>query len=189
MPESTMMLGWLKQRMINRTVSLSQWNNVTVGGLVLLTMLTVIAEVNAASAGSNRLQSTETQKPMIYPQLGHSALPLDAKLSPDGRRVISLGGDGVLRVWDRQTSRELYLIMASDHLDGELESAKRLFVNRDGKQVAVRGVKGGRDLLTIVSVASGEILREIWLDHNDMKESKVKDLDVSPDFSTVVSFF
>lgn len=91
MPESTMMLGWLKQRMINRRASLSQWNNVTVGGLVLLTMLTVIAEVNAASAGSNSSQSTETQRPMIYPQLGHSDLPLDAKLIPDGRRVISLG--------------------------------------------------------------------------------------------------
>ncbi|KXJ99073.1 MAG: hypothetical protein UZ03_NOB001003386 [Nitrospira sp. OLB3] len=185
MPDSTMMLGWLKQRMINRTVSLSQWNSVTVCGLVLLTMLTVIAEVNAASAGSNRSQSTETQKPMIYPQLGHSALPLDAKLSPDGRRVISLGGDGVLRVWDRQTSRELYLILASDHLSWSIESEKRLFVNRDGKQVAVRGGKGGRDLLTIVSVASGEILREIWLDHDDMKGSKVKDLDVSQDFSMV----
>lgn len=189
MPDSTMMPGWLKQRMINRRVLLSQWNSVTVCGLVLLTMLTVIAEVNAASAGSNRSQSTEIQKPTIYPQLGHSALPLDAKLSPDGRRVISLGGDGVLRVWDRQTSRELYLIMASDHLDGELESKKRLFVNRDGRQVAVRGVKGERDLLTIVSVASGEILREIWLDHDDMKGSKVKDLDVSPDFSTVAAAY
>lgn len=185
MPHSTMIPGWRKQRMINRRASLFQWNNVTVGGLVLLTMLAVIAEVNAVSAGSNRSQSTETQRPVTYPQLGHSALPLDAKFSPDGRRVISLGGDGVLRVWDRQTSRELYLIMVSDHLDVSLYSEKRLFVNRDGKQVAVRGVKGGRDLLTIVSVASGEILREIWLDHNDMKESKVKDLDVSPDFSTV----
>lgn len=66
----------------------------TVGGLVLLTMLTVIAEANAASGGSNSSQPTETQRPTIYPQLGHSALRLDAKLSPDGRRVISLGGDG-----------------------------------------------------------------------------------------------
>jgi WD40 repeat protein len=47
---------------------------------------------------------------------GHTGYVNDAESSPDGRRIVTVGGDGTTRVWDARTGEELSVLRGQSGL-------------------------------------------------------------------------
>jgi WD40 repeat protein len=65
----------------------------------------------------------------VFPQLGHSVWVNSAAFSPDGKFVLSGSGDGILKLWDAETGREIRTFAGHS---GSVESAA---FSPDGKFV------------------------------------------------------
>ena len=80
---------------------------------------------------------------------GHASVVLSAVFSPDGRRVVTAGGDdGTARIWDARSGASLAVL---DHTD-EVESA---VFSPDGTRVVTAG---GTGTARIWDAASGTSL-------------------------------
>jgi RNA polymerase sigma factor (sigma-70 family) len=99
--------------------------------------------------------------------LRHPASVRRARFSPDGRHVISGGGDGAVRVWDAATGKEVRALRLSDPAHGgRREQVTNLALSGGGKQVVSLSVGFGfKDAgqsyrLTTWDVATGKRLNE-----------------------------
>ncbi|MEG4082768.1 WD40 repeat domain-containing protein [Microcoleus sp. POL10_C6] len=80
---------------------------------------------------------------------GHSSSINAIALTPDGKQIVSGADDGILKVWDLATGKELR------SLSGHRNAVTAIIVTPDGKQV-ISGSKDGT--LTVWNLARGEKL-------------------------------
>ncbi len=94
---------------------------------------------------------------------GHSGPVYGGAFSPDGKKAISSGADGTLRLWDAKTGKEL------KRLDGHSGRIWTLAFAPDGR----RAISGGFDRsIRLWDLASGRELRR-FSGHNDYVRSVV----------------
>ena len=84
---------------------------------------------------------------------GHAAIITSVKFSPDGRQLLSSSHDRTARLWDAETGKELYKLVA-DTAHGAIHSVA---FNRDGKTALTAGGGGAR----LWDLNTGEILRSL----------------------------
>ncbi len=80
---------------------------------------------------------------------GHRRLVYSAEFSPDGKQVVSCGGDGTVRVWDAATGQEVR------RLKGHASVVQRVVFSPDGRRLASAGSDGR---IQLWDVATGEVV-------------------------------
>jgi len=95
---------------------------------------------------------------------GHKTRVLTAAFSPNGKRLATIGNDGMTIVWDGTTGQEL-LRLPGTTKPGDAFSAQRLAYNPDGQRLAV----ADDNLVKIYDAASGDLIltlsghsAEVW---------------------------
>ena len=73
-------------------------------------------------------------------RLRHGGWVDKATFSPDGKQLFSSGGDGILRVWDTATGKEIHSLILGTCAED---------IAPDGNSVLVKDPRGGLTLLTI----------------------------------------
>jgi hypothetical protein len=71
-----------------------------------------------------------TGKPIGEPLKGHSLWVHSVAFSPDGKRIVSGGGDNTLRLWDGETGKSI-----GEPLKGHSSSVSSVAVSADGKRI------------------------------------------------------
>jgi len=104
---------------------------------------------------------------------GHQGRVTRASFAPDGRRAVSAGTDGTVRIWDLRRTRPVWTI--SGH-DGTVYQA---VFSQDGARIA----SAGEDGTVAVMDAQGHD-RHIVL---RVKDAGIRDVDVSPDGQRIVA--
>jgi len=92
---------------------------------------------------------------------GHSGPVYCAAFSPDGKKIISAGADGYLRLWDVRTGKELR------HIDGQSGRVWTVAFTPDGKRVVSGGYDGS---VRLWDLASGREIRR-FSGHSDYVRS------------------
>ena len=84
-------------------------------------------ENNLLFSGSddNNLIVWDTEQGVILHQYNHSADVLELSVSQDGQRLLSLAGDGVYRLWQRETPQQLLRRIESAFTVRDLTCAER----------------------------------------------------------------
>jgi sterol desaturase/sphingolipid hydroxylase (fatty acid hydroxylase superfamily) len=67
--------------------------------------------------------------------IGHKGAVLSVAMTPDGRRIVSGGADGTVRVWDRATGQE------TTTLTGHVDAVRGVAIRADGERI----ISGGED--------------------------------------------
>jgi WD40 repeat protein len=98
--------------------------------------------------------------------------------TPDGKTVVSGGGDGAVRVWDAETGREIRHLIEFDKATWRVNDVESLSVSPDGKRVAA-GNSDGK--LRVWDLATGAKL--LTAVHGDFVQSVA----FSPDGKTVAT--
>jgi WD40 repeat protein len=75
--------------------------------------------------------SEESQKPEIYPQLGHIVTAL--AVSPDGKYVVSGGRGGDIKLWEVDSGREVWTVQA--HKDEYSRGVMDVTFSPDGRRI------------------------------------------------------
>jgi WD40 repeat protein len=92
---------------------------------------------------------------------GHDGRVMSVRLSPDGKRALTAGQDGTLRLWDIAARDQLRLMKPDRPPPGQtppLISVSCASMSRDGK----RAVSGGADMkLRIWDLSDGTLIREL----------------------------
>lgn len=104
---------------------------------------------------------------------GHQGPVYDAVFSPDGKKAISTGADGSLRLWDIRTGKELR------RLDGHVGRVWSVVFSPDGRRVVSGGFDGS---VRVWDLASGREIKRLP-GHQDY----VRGVAISNDGKTVVS--
>ena len=62
-----------------------------------------------ARAGGQKkpMQAPMKESPTLVPQLGHSKAIGSVAFSPDGKQVLTGGSDGIARLWDAASGKEI----------------------------------------------------------------------------------
>jgi WD40 repeat protein len=66
----------------------------------------------------------------VFPQLGHSDYVLSVAFSPDGRRIVSGADNGIMKLWDAASGREIRSFL------GHSGEVLCVTFSPDGKQIA-----------------------------------------------------
>jgi WD40 repeat protein len=102
--------------------------------------------------------------PLVSTLRGHTAMVLDAAVTPDGRRVVSASGDNTLIVWDLESGKDKQVLKGHDSyvtsvvvtpdgrlaISGSLDATVRVWDLEDGREVFVlRGHAGPIEALSV----------------------------------------
>lgn len=112
-------------------------------GLLALTCVAAgeeLGKVAKFSAGQNVGIAKDSEAPQpatmltaVHVLRGHEGPALQVAVTPDGRRALTTGDDGMLRIWDLATGKELAQVEA--HIGGSIGVA----VSPDGKRALTSG--------------------------------------------------
>jgi WD40 repeat protein len=80
------------------------------------------------------VQILSAQQPRLVLPTGHTNYVLGAKFSPDGKRVVSSGMDGTVRIWNSETGQELLA------MTGHKDFVYRAEYAPDGKRILSSGM-------------------------------------------------
>ena len=90
---------------------------------------------------------------------GHSGRVLSVSFSPDGKRIVSGGGDDkTVKVWDAESGQEILTLTGhSESVNGVSFSpdGKRIVSGSDDKTVKVWNVESGQEMLTLKGHSDG----------------------------------
>jgi hypothetical protein len=114
--------------------------------------------------GGFRVLDATSNRPPILDGPGCPRILEDATISPDGRRVITVDGQGVLREWDLAGARDPIPMVSKDtSLEGWAQdqyAKSNIALSTDGSQVAI--LSGGRTpVLTVEEMTTGRVVARI----------------------------
>jgi serine/threonine protein kinase len=85
--------------------------------------------------------------------VGHKSAVYDIELLQDEHRVVSVGMDGTLRVWDLHTQKEIL------HVDADMDQLPKLQVNADDSRALIFSDK--TDQLAMVDLTTGQLTQKV----------------------------
>ena len=110
-------------------------------------------EIALAYKGSGGVSLWSVEKGAVVQTLeGHTEQIESLTYSPDGRWLVSAGGDNAARIWDLDAGRALHTLIGQDHWAQDIS----FFPNND--TIATRGADS---LVSLWSVKTGEFLRAV----------------------------
>jgi hypothetical protein len=104
------------------------------------------------TATSGRLPGVSQPSDSLWPFGIHHGTVWSVAVSPDGRRLVSGGDDGVVRVWDAETGRSLR------ELTGHTGGVRSVAVSPDGRRLVSGGFDG---VVRVWDAETGRSLREL----------------------------
>ena len=109
---------------------------------------------------------------------GHSAAVHGAAFSPDGRRVVTAGQDGAVKIWDVRTGREIRTLRPGS------KPVSSVAFSPDGR----RFVTGGSDTTaTLWNAETGQVLRVLSVDDTARSPAPIACVAFSPDGRHIVT--
>ena len=94
-----------------------------------LTFVVLLALPGDGARADDDASPAPAVRPLLVAQLGHSEAVKSAVFSPDGRHVLTAGGDYTVRLWETETGQEVR------RFDGHSGAVYSAVFSRDGKQV------------------------------------------------------
>jgi WD40 repeat protein len=85
--------------------------------------------------------------------------------TPDGKRLISAGGDRLIRIWDLATNKQLYTLIGHD------EEIKAIAITSDGNYL----FSGSKDIPNSIRLWNLQTRTRIWnlIGHQDLVTSLI----------------
>lgn len=111
----------------------------------------VFASADAKRTVFPRVWDAETLKLELQAE-GHTAVITGAAFFPDGKRMITAGGDETLRVWDAATGKELLVIKTGSNFNVSMTlspDGKRVTVGSGSTKATVWDTKSGKPVFTL----------------------------------------
>lgn len=130
--------------------------------------------------GIGRTGSAMADPVQVLVQTGHALGSTMVAFSPDGRTLVSGGGDQFIKFWDAASGRE-FRTMSLDHAFGAAGSGA-IVLSPDGQTLASIGAVDVSHAIKLWSVASGKLLHTL-----SGHAGFVKSIAFSPDGATLVS--
>jgi len=119
------------------------------------------------------------EKPEVYAQLGHTDPIESLAFSPDGRYIVSIDGDGVLKLWDVSSEREIRTFNVPS---GSIYDMYSVAYSPDGKHIVSSATLTTSYAVILWDVSSGRKVRNF-----QGHDSKVNVVAFSSDGKYVVS--
>ncbi len=82
------------------------------------------------------LRQLLTKYPLEFALRGHTEWVSDAQFSPDGRKIVTAEYEGIVRVWDATTGKQL------DTMEGNSDRVSSAIYSADGKQILTASADG-----------------------------------------------
>ncbi len=102
---------------------------------IMKTILTVFVTLTIIFLSFSNVLSEE-QKPEIFIQLGHPSNVTSVAFSPDGHRIVSSGfWDGIVKIWDTESGREIRTFLG-------INGMGKVAFSRDRRSIITGGVDG-----------------------------------------------